>query len=316
MNLEDLNKAKQERVIKIRELDKEICDKMAEIDKLNTIKQEIENENEEIKKYQNRTKIKNNESLIKEIKENKAEIVKLNNVRGEIVKDLKALKEQRKNNERENKNAMTTKNKIISDSIKLEAGIEKLKTDKNIIVKEIDQNYKAELSKKNKLIKSKRHFVKRLNNKDKELKKTSGDLKRLQSILSEKSRLLEEKDARLKNYALMLKNAKKVVRVEKEQIASIRGIIRGQKRKAGANLESIKKIESGKKLNLEKQLKLTEILGNKEKMLNAEIEIQNKRKKFLEEETLRLKQFEIKLLDDRSALQQAWTELEAKQRGR
>ena len=191
--------------------------------------------------------------------------------------------------------------------------------DKLSIATQAEQEQTKELSKQESITRvlnsQKKRFNLEIKNQKEEteqIKSTDRILQQQIKILSNTRQKLKEKEKLAENGLILAQKREEVAKNLQVKLSRTQGQTECQAMVTETKLSNIKQIEQETEQELEKQRKATNELRNQNKVLKLKTEAAEKREKPIRRLEDRLKQFEIKLLDDRQALQRAWTELEHK----
>ena len=246
--------------------------------------------------------------LKREVKETADDLERLREAREEIGKELKDLTHYQGKSKKEYQSE-TSKHLKLGKKIELSQGeLRKLEGGKKTLLEQLDGKLLEKTKELNHFKNSKRDFVNKLKNQEKELQQKDKELEQRITESSNKDIELIKREESLKKGLDSVQGREEGIDVSKALLKLTEHRIRHDRGIVDEMLDRTERIKQEKEQELEKQLNLTKTLENKIKILDLRTEAQNKREAPVKRREEELDKREIKLADDRQALQRAIVE--------
>ena len=250
--------------------------------------------------------------LDRKLEEKRRDLDKFENLGEELSKESTEIKHYQDRARKEYQDSIKAQKKLETEIEATRKVLKNLGVQKKAMVKDLEDEISEKQKELNRFKGAKKEFIQSLKSQEKELQSQEKEIEKQTALLSEQEKELQKREELLKNSLISLQEKDKEVKYQKAsqdaaeaQISKLRGQVEDTLRKAEEKRQE-------KEQELQKQLKLTKSLGNKEKILNLKIEAQDKREAPVRRREEDFVRREKKLLDDRNTLSRAWTELRQK----
>ena len=250
--------------------------------------------------------------LDRELEEKRRDLENFKNLREDLSKELIEIKHYQERIRKEYQGSIEVQKRLETEIEATRELLKDLEVRKESMVKDLENKVAEKQKELNRFKGTKKDFIQSLKNQKKELEVGILQASRQTLLLSEEMEKVVLKEELLKNDRLSLQKREKEVISQKTRQDATEGKISKLRGQAEDTLRKAEAKRREKEQELQKQLKLTKSLGNKEKILNLKIEAQDKREAPVRRREEDFVRREKKLLDDRATLQRVWSEMSKK----